>query len=300
MEKLLNENELIENRALREQFVNRIEVLEKVKQILTIPGTELSTVKQVAEYYGVYEETIRQIIVRNREELEEDGLTVKSGKKVREELGSYNLSLTNFRGYFTINGVSLSNNKNVLFTRRSVLRMGMFLKNSEVAKEIRTQLLNIEETATLEQKTQAINEEQSLLISVGMAMASGDINALAVASTKLMDFKNRHITRLEQSNKALASGILQWKDRSRINFAVRKLAVYAHVSYAAVWSELYKQLKNNFHIDLQARGKQPWIQHVKEQEWQCVIKCFSALCEYYGQEPSEMFHDLKIQEQDGK
>lgn len=129
-----------------------------------------------------------------------------------------------------------------------------------------------------------------------MAFASGNPTAIMMATTNMMAFKNRHIEKLNQSNTALANGILEWEDRSRINFAVRKLAQSAHIQYGQLWNELYKQLHNKYHINLKARGKQPWIQYVSESEWNCVIKSFSALCKYYGQEPSEMFCDLVVQE----
>ena len=183
-----------------------------------------------------------------------------------------------------------------VFPRRAILRIGMLLRDSNVATEVRTQLLNIEEKVTEETKTQDINEEQKLILEVDMAFASGNTTALMIATTNMMAFKNRHITKLEQTNKALANGILTWEDRSRINFAVRKLVQTAHLNYGELWNELYKQLKNKYHMDLKARGKQPWIQYVKEEEWNNVIKCFSALCEYYGQSSSDMFCDLVVQE----
>ena len=129
-----------------------------------------------------------------------------------------------------------------------------------------------------------------------MAYASGNPDAIMIATTKMMDYKNRHIAKLEESKKALANGILEWEDRSRINFAIRKMAAFARIPVGQAWNELYKQLKNKYHIDLQSRGKKPWIQYVTENEWQCIIKAFSALCEYYELEPSDMFHDLKIEE----
>lgn len=301
----MNEIDLLENKEYREKLVAKVEVLEKVKKLLLIPGTEVCTIKQASEFYEVDEATIKMLIMRNREELQEDGLKSLSGTETKEFLGSNKLLPRNLRGGFEIEGIEgirFNNKSNVLLPRRAILRIGMLLRDSAVAKEIRTQLLNIEEKTTPEVKTADITEEQSLALSVGMAYASGDPDAIMIATTKMMDYKNRHIKHLEQSNtklestnKALASGILEWEDRSRINFAVRKLSKYAHVGYGKVWNELYKQLKNKYHIDLQNRGKQPWLQYVKEDEWQCVIKSFSALCEYYETDVNEMFNDLKIE-----
>lgn len=293
----MNENELLESKELREKLVAKVEILDKVKKLLLIPGTELATVKQVADFYDVKEEAIKKILFRNRDELEEDGMKSYSGKETKKVLVKDTMSSTNTRGGFLMYDIQFSNRGNTLFPRRAILRIGMLLRDSAVAKEIRTQLLNIEEKTSNEVKTMDINEEQSLALSVGMAYASGNPDAIMIATTKMMDFKNRHIAKLEESKKALANGILEWDDRGRINFAVRKMAAYAHITVGKAWNELYKQLKNGFHIDLPSRGKQPWIQHVNEKEWQCVVKAFSALCEYYKIEPSEMFHDLKAYEE---
>ncbi len=293
----MNVNELLESKELREKLVVKVEILEKVKKLLLIPGTEIATTQQVADFYEVGLEAIKSLVKDNREEIIEDGLKNLTGTETKEFLGRFSKDLANFRGYFTYENIKFNNRNNLLFPRRAILRIGMLLRDSAVAKEIRTQLLNIEEKTSNEVKTMDITEEQSLALSVGMAYASGNPDAIMIATTKMMDFKNRHIARLNESNNALANGILAWEDRSRINFAVRKMAAYAHITVGKAWSELYKQLKNGFHIDLQSRGKQPWIQHLDEKEWQCVIKAFSALCQYYELEPSDMFHDLKIEEE---
>lgn len=290
------ELDLLESKELREKLVSKTEVLEKVKKLFLIPGTEVATVKQVAEFYEVDEETVKKTVTRNKEELQEDGLLSMTGSETKKYLGRDKMSTPNFRGGFEVNGTRLNNRGNTLFPRRAILRIGMLLRDSPIAKEVRTQLLNIEEKTSNSTKTEDIDNEQALMLSVGMAYASGDLNAFAIATTKMMNFKNRHIEKLEESKRALAQGILEWEDRSRINFAVRKMAAFARISVPKAWTELYKQLKNKYHIDLQSRGKQPWIQYIKEDEWQKVIKSFSALCEYYELEPSEMFHDLELKE----
>ena len=47
-----------------------------------------------------------------------------------------------------------------VFPQRAIPRIGMLLRDSDVAKEVRTQLLNIEEKASGETKTHDIDEEQ--------------------------------------------------------------------------------------------------------------------------------------------
>ena len=295
----MRNEELLISRELRDKCAGRYEVLEKVKALLLIPGTEFATIQQVADYYEVDIETIQKVYQRNKLELDEDGVSLKS------------------RNYFLIGNdvqfenkvgksIAIFNNGEVLevpnrglkvFPQRAVLRVGMLLRDSEIAKEIRTQLLNIGKKASSETKVEDINEEQKLMLEVGMAYASGDTTAVMIATTKMMDFKNRHIQKLEQDNRGLAGEILEWKDRSKLNAGVRKLAAVTKIRFSEIWNELYKNLQYKYSINLKARGNgnKPYIQHIKENEWDKVIKSFCAMCEAYGQSPSEMFQQkLKV------
>ena len=289
----MNENELLTNGNLREELVEHYEVLEKVKELLLIPGTEFATTQQVADFYEVDNEAVQKVMQRNSDELLLDGMITLTGKETKEKLGSDNMSTQNFRGYFELNGVKMNNRANTLFPRRAILRVGMLLRDSKVAKEVRTQLLNIEEKTTKEVKVQDINEEQKLALELGMAMASGDVNAIAIATGNMMAFKNRHIDKLKTDNKALSEGILEWSNRSKLNAGVRKLATTIGKQYGTVWNELYKNLYYNYHINLKARGDKCFIKYIKEEEWIYVIKTFAALCEDYGYSSSDMI-DCKV------
>ena len=292
----MKEIQFINDKQLRNKYIERFDVLEKVKSLLLISGTDYAATTQVADYYEISVDTVKSVVKNNREELLEDGLLDATGKEVREILdGSIN-DLTNKRGYFMCNGIKFGYNNNLLFPRRAILRVGMLLRDSLVAREIRTQLLNIEEKVSSEIKIQDITEEQQLMLAVGMAMANGDLNALATASTNLVAFKNRHIKQLEVNNEklendnlALASGILEWSDRKKMSAGIRKLKAFTDCSYAELWNELYRNLQYKYGISLKMRGSSPFIQHVKEEEWDKVIKVFSAMCEAYGQSPTDMF-----------
>ena len=135
------ELDLIENKELREEYINRVEILEKVKQLLLIDGADVATTKQVADFYEVDEDTVRQIVTRNHEELLEDGIINYTGKEIKAEFLRDNMSFKTFSGGFTINDVKFANKGNNIFPRRAILRVGMLLRDSIVAKEVRTQLL---------------------------------------------------------------------------------------------------------------------------------------------------------------
>lgn len=165
----------------------------------------------------------------------------------------------------------------------------MLLQQSEIAREVRNQLLNIEEKTSTETKMEDIEEEQKLMLSVGMAVASGDANAVAIASANLVAFKNRHIEKLQNDNKALAGEILSWSDRKKLNAGVRQLSAVTGIPFGNMWNELYKNLQYKYGICLKQRGGKPYIQWVDESEWENVIKTFCAMCEAYDQSPTEMF-----------
>lgn len=61
-------------KELRNQYIGRVEVLEKVKELFLIPELEVMTVKQVAEFYEVDPHTITVCYQRNKVEVDEDGV----------------------------------------------------------------------------------------------------------------------------------------------------------------------------------------------------------------------------------
>lgn len=287
----MNEIQFIDDRTLRDNSINHYEVLEKVKNLLLIPELDVMTTEQVADYYEVDYDAVKKVYQRNADELESDGMHIE---KMENFLKGQNVSFQKERNKAILtydNGItfSVTNRGLKVFPRRAILRVGMLLRDSAIAKEVRTQLLNIEEKSSEEVKVQDINEEQSLMLAVGMAVASGDANAVAVATTNLIAFKNRHIEKLKNDNKALAEGILEWKDRNKLNAGIRKLAAVTGIHFSKMWNELYKNLQYKYGICLKQRGGTPYVQWIKESEWDDVMKTFCAMCEAYEQSPTEMF-----------
>lgn len=287
----MNETQFIDDRTLRDNAVGHYEVLEKVKKLLLIPELEVMTTEQVADYYEVDYDAVKKVYQRNTDELESDGMHIE---KMETFLKGQNVSFQKERNKAILtydNGItfSVTNRGLKVFPRRAILRVGMLLRDSVIAKEVRTQLLNIEEKSSNEVKVQDINEEQSLMLAVGMAVASGDANAVAVATTNLIAFKNRHIEKLKNDNKALAEGILEWKDRNKLNAGIRKLAAVTGIHFSKMWNELYKNLQYKYGICVKQRGDTPYIQWIDESEWNDVMKTFCAMCEAYEQSPTEMF-----------
>lgn len=191
-------------KELREQYIDRVDVLEKVKSLIMLPDVELMTVAQVADFYEVDVDTVQRVYQRSKKEIDEDGVVSLTGKFLIEQ----NVQLRNRN---QMNGkcevefkdgtkLILPNRGIKAFSKRAVLRIGMLLRDSKVAKEVRTQFLNTFEEAPAEAKTVNINEELDIQAKIGQAFLSGDIMQIAEAVTEGMAYKNRHIAKLKSQN----------------------------------------------------------------------------------------------------
>lgn len=121
----------------RNQLIDRVEVLSKVKALFLIPGIEMMSTKMVAEFYEVDSGTLRVCYNRNKKEIDSDGTFVRTSKELRGSLQNVT-TLKKDNNYKTF--VALSNgeqaelmSKSTYFSPRAVLRIGMLLRDSEVA-----------------------------------------------------------------------------------------------------------------------------------------------------------------------
>ena len=154
---MTKEIDLMENKEMRDNLVERLDVLDKVGSLLLLDELQMATTEQVAKYFStegkpITEDVIKKLVERNRDEIESDGYKVALKEELTTNLLGDKLSLKTKRGGFNIlddNGevVASGSNKGIaLFPKRAILRVGMLLRDSEVAKELRTQLLNVVET----------------------------------------------------------------------------------------------------------------------------------------------------------
>lgn len=141
----MNELALLESRALRTEHVSRVDVLDRVKALSLLPDGVHADIPIVAAYYEVSTGTIESLVRRNREELEGNGLRVLKGEEYKE-FATVSLKITNSKARSA-----------TLFNRRAILNVGQLLEDSPVAKDVRAYLLNIEEIATHEQRSQAVD-----------------------------------------------------------------------------------------------------------------------------------------------
>ena len=145
----MNDLILVESKTARQQMIGKCSIMDKVKVLPYLTKDARSTTQQVAAYYEVPEVTVRQILSRNKEEFSGDGIEVVKKK----DFGRLSLlhDVTDFGRIPSL----------TLLPKRAILRIGMLLTESPVAKTVRNYLLNLEEVAEPDQKEWSLQRELS-------------------------------------------------------------------------------------------------------------------------------------------
>lgn len=122
----------------RQNVLNNITVLENLRSYLGVPGMLFQeeykyTKQQISEFYQIDVATIERYLENNENELKHNGYTVLKGKNLKE-----------FKKEFR-HILNLSSNTAHLgvFNFRSFLNLGMLLVESEIAKALRSKILDI-------------------------------------------------------------------------------------------------------------------------------------------------------------
>ena len=297
--KIITSESMVDNHDLRNELIARTEVLDKVKKLLLIPEMNCMTIRQVADYYEVDIDTLKKCCKRNKDEIILGGVVTKTPRVFKDLLKGQDVPLVQNQTNLVIQiddntRLEIPNRGIKCFSKRAVLRIGMLLRDSKIAQEVRTQLLNIVEH-TAEEKpellTQDIDDEEKLQAAIGKAFATGDIMEFATAAQAYTAFQRRHIDRIETSNKLLTAEVLHISDRKMFNRVMRKFASTLHISFGVAFSMLYKQLSYRYGIDLKKRGdrKTPYIQYIKDDKWDKVQKVIVAILEKYNVNVKEFF-----------
>lgn len=140
----MDEAVLLESASLRRELCtdDNTAILERVGTLITLPESGFATTEQVAEFYRVSATAVKNIVQRHQDELEMDGYKSLSSKEFREtQLASLKSKARMI----------------AIFPRRAILRVGMLLVESEIAKQVRHYLLAVESHSL------TVSDRQSLL-----------------------------------------------------------------------------------------------------------------------------------------
>ena len=262
----MKENQLLENKEVRNQVISRVEVLEQVGELLLLPNTELATTEMVARYYVVEVDTIKKIISRNKDELLTNGYRLYKKSEIEEILKGHNVTLE----------ISVPNRGMNLFSKRAILNIGMLLRDSEIAKELRSRLLDIvhdseEGKGDINAIIEEISEEKQLMLKRIEAEMNGNFDEVCVINAQLFALKNKRIKDLEDEVKVITENSLTIKEsRKVINRLVRLIAMkdYGNM-FSKAYGDLYSKVNYQLGINIKARDKkasQSYIDTLTEEE----------------------------------
>mgnify|MGYP000130346769 CR=1 FL=1 len=206
-------NDILEKEELRQEILNNnksLDIMNKYKTITTINNMEYETLDRVAKYFEVDYECIKKLVQNNKRELIKNGLLILKGKETREFLGGDNISLHNYKGYFISDNRKFNNRSNTLVNKRCFLNMAMLLRDSKVAQEIRSKMLDIILNGNSNNETLTVNnaelldkiEEQNKTINELLKMIESlsdkidDLNK----SSKTLTTKNNDMTVINITN----------------------------------------------------------------------------------------------------
>ena len=261
------ELDLLEKKEIRDENIDKIEVLEQVKKLLTLPKSELTTVKGLCEYYSdVPGETVKSCYKYNKEEIDNDGVK----KYTKDNLLKLNFNLKTKRGGFNIldeNGNPLtfasgSNDGILLFTKRAVLRIGMLLTGSKVAEEVRTRILDIvhdseDGNGSINTIISELDEEKKLMYERVEAEYAGDFQKVSLINAKLFELKNKRIDILEGTLSGV-SGILNNNSAYDVGAFAKSLNIKGMGR-----NNLFKFLRNE---NILMENNEPYQNHIQHFE----------------------------------
>ena len=246
----MNENELLTNVKRREENMGRVEVLDKVGTLLSLPNTELYTTEMVANYYEVGIEAIQSLIKDNKEELKTNGFKLMKRSEILNVLGGQ------------LENIKVPNRGMNIFTKRTVLNVGMLLRDSEIAKEIRSRLLDIvhdseKGNGDISTVVEEVSEEKQLMLDRMEAEFNGDFDKVCEINAKLFALKNKRIKELEDEVETITTHSLTIEESSDvINRLIRIIAVKEYNNqFSKVWGDFYSKLNYKLGINIKSRTK---------------------------------------------
>jgi len=163
-----------------------LDKLNKAKALVMAywQGGNVATNAQMSEYFEVSIDAIESAVRRNKDELVSDGLKVLKGK----DLKGVSALLTE-----TSKAPSLT-----IWTPRAALRLAMLLRDSEIAKQVRTMILDLVEI--IPKQTEAIRE-----LELRLALANAEKDA-AIAQKTLLETRKAISSMYEPTMSALIFG----------------------------------------------------------------------------------------------
>lgn len=208
---------LIESRSMRESVMGRIETLDKVKALVLLPDGVHMRTEDMSRYFEVSTDAIRQVAARHRAELAENGMRVLRGSDLRR----FHSDILSLWDAGQGESYPQAATQLTLYTRRSVLNIAMLLRDSDIARRVRTHLLDAEEGwregyASLDRR---VTDVESCLGGVGVALQ--ELGPVLNRMSYRLDSLDRRLDATNQVVAAISNRLCQMsEDINRVDARV--------------------------------------------------------------------------------
>jgi hypothetical protein len=244
-----NEQVLLESPAARNAQLAQIgtdraeELLNKAKALHfdVCKGTGIATTEQIAEFYEVPIETVKSAVKYHRSEFDADGLKVLRGKEL-------NLVRLNFNLTSDTKGLTVWN-------PRATLRLGYLLRDSEIAKAVRTTSLNFVEQAP--QQTQVTPKTTAEMLVVYAQQMVDQERRIQTVEAKVEQIEQRSIDATQSLNllPAPTETAPPLTERDSLRKLINAWCEANHIAPQVAWQTLYRELYLRDGFSVNARIK---------------------------------------------
>ncbi|MET8380631.1 hypothetical protein [Streptomyces microflavus] len=185
---------LLESRALRVEQMGRVDILDKVKSLVMLPDGIHVRTEDVARYFEVSTEVVRKVTQRHREEVTENGLKLLRGS----ELQVFHRDMLSLWKGGEEESYPQAATQLTLYTRRTVLNVAMLLRDSDIARCVRTYLLDAEESLRAQYDTldARVTRIESCLADVGSALQ--ELGPVLCRMSERLDSLDRKVEATQQ------------------------------------------------------------------------------------------------------
>jgi hypothetical protein len=185
---IISDSVLIESKSARDNQLESVShedaqsILDKVKALYFAvwKGVGTATTEQLAQFYEVPVGTVRPLLKPYKEEFEADGVKVLRAKALKDARCLFQLPSETSQA--------------LIWTPRAALRLGMILRDSAVAKAVRTSLLDAVEKILPAQSARIRELELELQVAQAREAAAHSENAAAQSQEHLMQVSSAIVT----------------------------------------------------------------------------------------------------------
>jgi hypothetical protein len=261
-----NEQVLLESQAARSSQLAQIEdraeeLLSKAKALHfnVWQGTGIATTEQVAEFYEVPVKTIETVLQRNREEFNSDGLRTITSKELKE-LKAQTLTMKVCQITEELkphSGFDLGRyTKSLLvWNPRATLRLGYLLRDSPIAKAVRTTSLNFIEQAAKPKATPPKSQAE-VTLALAQQLVDQEQRVQAVEA-RVHQIEQRSIDAIETINllPAPTETAPPLTERDSLRKLINAWCRSNNIDHQEAWRTLYNELYIRDGFSVNARIK---------------------------------------------